>query len=58
MALRRGFPAIGTDLRTGVEADERPLARLRWGLIAVWVALGIACMSFWVIVAIMAMRLP
>ena len=46
MALRRGFPAIGTDLRTGVEADERPLARMRWGLIAVWVALGIACVSF------------
>ena len=58
MALRRGFPAIGTDLPHRVEADERPLARIRWGLVAVWAALGVACISFWVIVAIIAMRLP
>ena len=58
MALRRGFPAVGTDLRPGVEADERSLARIRWGLVAVWAALGVACISFWVVVAIIAMRLP
>ncbi len=45
-------------MRTGVEADERPLARIRWGLVAVWAALGVACISFWVVVAIIAMRLP